>query len=492
MYEYNSEKKDENNYTYDLDEIKIPDKIYKCKKICLKPSFEQTKLLLNMLEGYRLVYNSTVKFINERNYLYNKQQKELKAEELKAEELKVKKRRKLTKEEKEQKEAEKLLKIKKKEEKNRLKEISKMQRENKPVKKTKEEELKEIEEKQKRRLEKIQNITQENNYEQILDYQIIRTYFLKNIISDIANEYKTPIHCLDKAVALACASFKSAISNCKNGNIKFFKIRPIKNSKSSLMMDIEKSLFTKDKKSFIKSILGNEVLNKGNKEYDIKNDCKIHYNKSTKKFILLVPEIVTIEKENKNKNNYISIDPGLRTFLNCTTDKSYIEIGTNIRDKLKKELNKIDKIEEHKKGIRKRRYLKIMRNKIKNQVNDSHWKIIDYLTTTYKTIIIGKWSTKSIISKKNKVLCNLDKRVVQTLSFFQFTQKLKYRCLIKNVNLKIIEEHYTSKMCTSCGNLKKDLGGNDSYCCEKCNLNIKRDYNGARNIFLKSIKELNI
>jgi transposase len=100
-------------------------------------------------------------------------------------------------------------------------------------------------------------------------------------------------------------------------------------------MDIEKSSFTKDGKSFIKSVLGKEVLNKENINYTVKHDCKIHYNKDNKKFVLLIPEEVEISS-NLKMNNYISIDPGIRTFLNCTTN--------NIKDKLKNEILRLEKI----------------------------------------------------------------------------------------------------------------------------------------------------
>ena len=158
----------------------------------------------------------------------------------------------------------------------------------------------------------------------ILDYKILRTYFLKKEIKDISVEYKTPIHTLDKAVALACASFKSALSNLKNRNIKTFKIRKIKSNKKSLLMDIEKSSFTKDGKSFIKSVLGKEVLNKENINYIVNYDCKIHYNKDNKNFVLLIPEEVKISSNLKN-NNYISIDPGIRTFFRKTKSKTKIK-----------------------------------------------------------------------------------------------------------------------------------------------------------------------
>ena len=64
-------------------------------------------------------------------------------------------------------------------------------------------------------------------------------------------------------------------------------------------MDIEKSSFTKDGKSFIKSVLGKEVLNKENINYIFEYDCKIHYNKDNKKFVLLIPEEVKISSNLK-------------------------------------------------------------------------------------------------------------------------------------------------------------------------------------------------
>lgn len=480
---YNSSFYDNNNYTYNLEDVEISSKIYKCKKICLKPDQKQSKVLQNMLEGYRLVYNLTLSFIKTRNYLYKKEQKnKMILEQEQKEQEKNKKQEKLTKE---QKEKIKIEKKNKKEEKEKLKK----DREESKKNMAEEEKEKYIKEMRKKRIEKISRYTTENNNEPIFDYKIIRTYFLKNDIAKIAEIYKTPVHTLDKAIALACAMYKSAISNFNGNNINNFKIRPIKKTKSSLIMDIEKKLFTKDGKSFIKSMLGNEVKNKNNFDYsEIKNDCKIHYNKRTKLFILLVPEETTIEKN--NKRNYISIDPGLRTFLNCTTNNSYVEIGNNIKNKIEKEIKILDEKKKIKNGKRKRRYVNIISERMKNQINDTHWKIINYLTKTYKTIVIGKWSTKSIISNENSVLRKIDKRIVQKLSFYQFLQRLKYKCLVRDVSLKIVEEHYTSKVCTNCSNYNRELKGEKIYNCKECKEEIKRDYNGARNIFIKSIKTL--
>ena len=40
----------------------------KCKKIILLPSDNQKKILLDMLEGYRIIYNYTLKFIKTKQY----------------------------------------------------------------------------------------------------------------------------------------------------------------------------------------------------------------------------------------------------------------------------------------------------------------------------------------------------------------------------------------------------------------------------------------
>jgi len=468
MYSYKINNVDNNNYIFNTEKkISEKDKIFKCTKICLKPTLEQRKNLILMMEGYRQVYNLTIDFINRREYL---RKKNIKLNE-KVERMVLKEKIKTKK-----------YKIKKDETNFEVRTIL-----NDIINSISKED--DIENRKKKRVENINKYLNDNNYEMILDYKVLRTYFLKKEINNISNKYKTPIHSLNKAVALACASFKSALSNLKNGNIKTFKIRKIKSNKKSLLMDIEKTSFTKDGKSFIISVLGKEVLNKNNKEYIINNDCKLHYNKDSKKFILLVPEEVEISQNIKN-NNYISIDPGLRTFLNCMTNNSYIEIGNNIKNELEKLILKIDKINKIPNNKIKNRYLKIVRKKIKNKVNDMHWKIIDYLTNTYKMIIIGKWSTKSIISKELSIFNGLNKRILQNLSFYSFLEKLKYKCLCRNIDLKIVEEYYTSKMCTCCGNIKNDLKGNKNYNCKVCKISINRDYNGSRNIFLKSIKNI--
>ena len=69
--------------------------------------------------------------------------------------------------------------------------------------------------------------------------------------------------------------------------------------------------------------------------------------------------------------------------------------------------------------------------------------------------------------------------------FFEYE---KAKCLLEKCTIDICTEEYTSKTCGQCGTIK-NIGNKDIYCCNKCNLIIDRDVNGARNIAIKRLKE---
>jgi len=48
----------------------------------------------------------------------------------------------------------------------------------------------------------------------------------------------------------------------------------------------------------------------------------------------------------------------------------------------------------------------------------------------------------------------------------------------------ICDEHYTSKICGSCGELHHNLGKNKTFICPHCHYEADRDINAARNILL--------
>jgi transposase len=73
---------------------------------------------------------------------------------------------------------------------------------------------------------------------------------------------------------------------------------------------------------------------------------------------------------------------------------------------------------------------------------------------------------------------------IQDSSFYEFKRQLEYKCQKYNRELVIIDRFYpSSKMCSECGCIKKDLKLSDRvYICPDCGLELDRDLNASINI----------
>ena len=65
--------------------------------------------------------------------------------------------------------------------------------------------------------------------------------------------------------------------------------------------------------------------------------------------------------------------------------------------------------------------------------------------------------------------------------------RLEKRCEVNNINYKMVNEKYTSKMCSNCSNYNEKLGTNKIYNCNNCKNIIDRDINGSRCIYFKGL-----
>jgi len=127
-----------------------------------------------------------------------------------------------------------------------------------------------------------------------------------------------------------------------------------------------------------------------------------------------------------------------------------------------------------------------MNRRIKDMITDMHWKIIKYLTDNYDNIILGKLSTKSIVSRKRNMR-PMTKRIAMMMSFYKFVQRLKYKCERKGIKFQYIDEAYTSKLCCTC-RAYNDIGDSKKYKCAMCGMEIDRDVNSATNIAMRGMK----
>jgi putative transposase len=79
------------------------------------------------------------------------------------------------------------------------------------------------------------------------------------------------------------------------------------------------------------------------------------------------------------------------------------------------------------------------------------------------------------------------KRIGLMMRMSKFRQRLEYKCLINGIKISVVNEAYTSKVCSKCGNYKKELKGEKVYECLNCNVKRDRDLNSATNIILLTL-----
>lgn len=173
----------------------------------------------------------------------------------------------------------------------------------------------------------------------------------------------------------------------------------------------------------------------------------------------------------------IGIDMGLRTFLTGITNKNIIEIGTNIYDYVKKYLIRLKNISDNKNisNKNKEKIMKRINEKINDKVNIIHLKSINFLISNFNTIIIGDLSnnkndpnininininnyetSSNEITKNSKNLNQyIANQMYLRMNFIDFIKKLKYKCCVNNINLIIVDEAYSSQLCTNCMTLNK-------------------------------------
>ena len=224
------------------------------------------------------------------------------------------------------------------------------------------------------------------------------------------------------------------------------------------------------------------------KDIQIKYDCRL--TMVNDKYYLHVPTDSFTEPQ-LHTSGMISLDSGVRTFqTGFSPDDHTVELGVNCIDQFKNQLNKIDKLTSVASNCNKRKRRKLfsrikrINSSIKNKVNDLHWKTIKFLTSNYSTIVISDFKTAGLFT--NKKLNSGSKRMMGILSHYVFRTRLTEKCKQRGNEVFFVDESYTSKTCSCCGQLNNKLGSNKVFNCQYCDLEIDRDINSARNILIKN------
>ena len=212
------------------------------------------------------------------------------------------------------------------------------------------------------------------------------------------------------------------------------------------------------------------------------------------------------KKVYKSTNEGVGIDLGVKEFVVCSDGIKFKNINkTSTVKKIEKKLKR-----EQRKLSRKYESLKIRNKNIKEgratrqniqkqvvKVQKLHQRLTnirtDYINKIVSSIIKQKPSYITIEDlnvkgmMKNKHLS----KAIASQKFFEFKTKLMSKCKQNNIELRIVDRFYpSSKTCSQCGKVKKDLKLSDRiYKCD-CGFTIDRDLNASIN--LKNAKEYKI
>ena len=189
----------------------------------------------------------------------------------------------------------------------------------------------------------------------------------------------------------------------------------------------------------------------------------------------------------------LGIDLGLKDLAICSNGIVYKNINkTFVVRKIEKRLKRLQKqvsrkYEKNKKG---REYVKTKNiTKLEKQIkliyrrlanirkNHLHQTTTSIVKTKPYRVVIEDLAVSNMI--KNKHLSG----AISKQGFYEFRRQLEYKCKFRGIELVIADRFYpSSKTCSQCGEIKKDLKLKDRVYKCSCGIEIDRDLNASINL----------
>ncbi len=300
-----------------------------------------------------------------------------------------------------------------------------------------------------------------------------------------------------QAIKDACESYRRFFK----GQNKFPKYKSKKKSRPSFFQDPVKIKFTgthvkvegfATSKRANKQKLNRIRLAERNR---IPTDCKYYNPRITFDGInwFISVGIDTNEYKSELNTDGIGIDLGLKDLAICSDGNTYKNINkSETVKKLEKKKRRLQRgisrsYEKNKKGgsycktnniIKKEKLLLKVNHRVTNiRQNYLHQTTSEIVNRKPRFICIEDLNVRGMV--KNKHLS----KAVHSQGFYEFRRQLEYKCADKGIPLIIADRFYpSSKLCSCCGNMKKDLKLTDRiYKCDCGNI-IDRDVQAAINL----------
>ena len=310
------------------------------------------------------------------------------------------------------------------------------------------------------------------------------------------NQYSNNIP--KQAIKDACDSYKSFFKGCS----KFPKFKSKKKSRPSFYIDNVKIKFT-DTHVKLEKISNSTKKNKVKLNWirlAEKGRIPINYKYSNPRVTFDGINFwisVGIEVEESTEvptNNGIGIDLGIKDLAICSDGNTY------------KNINKTKEVKRLKKKKR-RLQRKVSRKYLINKKGVSYYKTSNIIKLEKQLLKLNHRltnirhnylheTTSEIINRKPMFIALEDLNVkgmmknkhlskaIQQQKLYEFRRQLEYKCKWNNIKIIEVPRFYpSSKTCSECGAIKKDLKLSDrEWVCTECGVIHDRDYNASVNL----------
>ena len=205
---------------------------------------------------------------------------------------------------------------------------------------------------------------------------------------------------------------------------------------------------------------------------------------SGKYYVTVLTDNTTESVETKpiKPETSVGIDVGLKNFLSLS-DGVQLSNPRNLEKSGKNLVRRQKELSRKSRGSMNREKARIkvarLHEHISNQRMDFHNRVSDILLKQYDTIILEDLNVSGML--KNHHLS----KSISDAGWSSFFAMLKTKALQRGKNvIEIGMFEPSSKMCSGCGSIKKDLKLSDrTYHCNACGLTIDRDLNAAINVW---------
>jgi putative transposase len=219
--------------------------------------------------------------------------------------------------------------------------------------------------------------------------------------------------------------------------------------------------------------------------------CTITKTPTNKWFVCFSYEV---EKQTSiSTNNIIGLDLGLTNFITDSNNniiKPEKFLNKHL-EKLAKRSRKFSKNKNKKKNEQNRLSVARTHEKVKNCRNDWQHKIANQIIKNNDIIVVEDLNIKGMLENKENKVIKPKKRNINDVSWGLFVEKLKYKAEYAGKKLIQVDPTNTSKMCSSCNNIKESLKLEErEYKCDNCYICIVRDYNAAINILIRGMQNV--